>query len=160
MADIWIPSSVDLDSRLVKRFTLSHQSSVPNPYWLQRTISPVTNIDVLLRDYLASTLVIVPTATGWYTAKTVPSGKKWFVHVLRVYRSTGAAEQFSNFEVYDLSATKSVGLGAFTATNDHTLLFNTPLPMNEGDYFRVYVSTHNAGDELTAQVWVEEEDSF
>jgi len=151
----------EIDSRLVARFSLSEVPTVKIPYIIPKWITPITNIDALLRTPKAvSDGEQTPTGTGYITMLTVPDGKRWWLYSYKLYRSTGAAELTNQENLYDSSEAQNHGLGSYTPAAGRSYEFNTPIPLDEGDYISTNVSTHNAGDKLTMTAWVEEEDAY
>jgi len=155
VTNLWIPSSVDIDSRLVKRFTLSEQSLVPNPYWLQRVILPVTNIDGLLiePDIKSGTIDISGAGALYVPAATVPDGYRWYLKALYRYTTTAA----TRVGIKIGSSTMSLTAGATAAA---AVLLGTTIILDEGDSFGMYETGNGADSARTIEGYVEVEKAF
>lgn len=151
-------ANADYLDRLTQKYKLSETPLSGDSLLLLRTIQPVTQVDRILRKIYLTSLEITPTATGYYTCHTVPTGKRNYPIIIYVARSTGAAELVSEFEVYD--GTTRIPIEAYTPASTILHLFDREYPLKEKWELSVYVSTHNAGDKVTAYIYYEEEDAY
>lgn len=154
MAELWIPSSVDIDSRLVKRFTLSDKSQVQNPYWLHRTITPVTQIDNLLSTPKSDVNnEDLSGGAGTYVPYfTVPSGKRWTLKFTFKTATTAATQIICKIGGNEIFMTAS-GTAAVA-------LFLQGIKMNEAD--SIGMDTTGDGGDANRFLYLiyEEEDSY
>lgn len=154
MAELWIPASVDIDSRLVKRFTLADNPQVQNPYWLERVILPVTQVDELLKSYnIESVPKDLSAAAGTYVAfHTVPDGKRWVVQTFFKAITTAV----SMVRIYDGTTYLTL---LPNQTGAHTE-FNCELPLKEGWSIGL-TTTGDGGDANRAlAILYSEEDAY
>ncbi len=159
MANVIYPA-VSILPRLFKRFTA--QTSPLDPAEALPIIPAIyliSSVDELLKTAKIEVgTQVLPGATGAIIVLTVPNGKRWDVRAFRCYRSNGAAEEINTLEVFD--GTSAIQLDVYTATSDYSSMLIRRCILEEGWSLRVNVSTHNAGDGLTAQAYVLEEDAY
>jgi len=151
MAELWIPSSVDIDSRLVKRFTLSEQSLVQNPYWLQRVILPVTIVDEILKTPKADLSTQDISGAAYVAFFTVPAGKRW--RVKRYQRSATTATSY-------VRATIGGNLVAVSLTGTTAAADNLDIGLNEGDDIGMMGTGNGADNARTLNLFYDEEDAY
>jgi len=158
MPELWIASGADIDNRLVKRFSLGPDIQVNNPYWLQRVILPVTNVDELLRDIKVETVTVACNGSTMVAGLVVPASKRWIVHGLMLTRSTGD-RVLSDLSVYDganhFYIDKSIGGTAFFSG-----ILGHAFPMDElwGIYFNVSGGTTDGN--WVVRALIAEEDAY
>lgn len=160
MAELWIPASKDIDSRLVSRFTLSDSPQVQNPYWLVRTIQPVTLVDELLRTLNISNEEVTPSGVGWLTTHTVPDGKRWRLYAIHYWRSNGAAETATHVRINDGTNYCNIDSPGFSAGSTNQCVLPTPIDLKEAWTIDLQISVHNAGDKMTMNIIYTEEDAY
>jgi len=156
MAELWIPSSADIDSRLVDRFSLGPDVQVNNPYWLIRTIQPVTNADELKQypDILTQTRDISAGGGGYTSYFLVPSGKRYRLLSLRRNVTTANSQvAISDPDGHRIQITSASTSGErVDFTNGHVL--------DEGWNIEMQDTGNGADTSRSMQIWIIEEDSF
>lgn len=147
-------------ARLKRRFSLE-DFGLPFKAKMDETIHPVTNADeLLITRHIDHGDEVLPSATGLVQVRIVPDGKRWLLRGLRVNRTTGAAEEFDEFHVVDNITGRNLLVAAFTATDEHSEYFATPVPLEEKWSIWVNISTHNASDGVTCYPFYDEEEAF
>lgn len=147
-------ANLEIDSRLVNRFTLRDTPQVQNPYVLFRQLVPVTQVDELLLESKAqSSNFDFSGAAAGHNLYTVPDGKRW--HLL--YISTAAFTGSTRLGVTIGSA--GVWLDA-SATGQHFFQGNKEFTMEEGDVIKGYDTGNGADNAREVAIWYLEEDAY
>lgn len=155
-------SSVAIRSRLVSRFNLQEYPADPNQMLaLESRITPVTQVDELLRDYrIEENYNADPGATGWFYGTAVPNGKRWTIYHFYITRSNGATLTTSHLRHKCAANSLETLITNWAAASEHSEFMTLPIVLNEDDQLRFYVAAYNAGDEVTLYLEIAEEDAF
>lgn len=155
-----IPSKAfDLWRRLYTRFVLEPPPLEASTAALEGTVQPVTAVDVLLQVHKAVTETTPYVATGALEVLTVPTGKRWLLHSVRVARSGGDGT-IVELRLYDASEGLRAELVSQAAASSILHLPNTPYPMDQNDQISISIDAMTVGGNMIARAWVTEEDAY
>lgn len=108
---------------LAARFLIEDSPPVGGGALLETTITPVTNIDDLVADYLMGSAAVVG-STGNVTVLTVPQGERWEIMHMDYTRTSGDRVA-DGWSILSAGSAIRVDLPGFTDTNS----FRSPLEM-------------------------------
>jgi len=137
-------------NRLKKRFSLV--KSQPHSFTLRDTVQPITNVDFVLARLVTSNTGKGYSEYGCEYVVTVPTGKRWILHVMAVDLSDGA-----NCDQFIIEA-GGVGLPIheFAAANKELLYLPHPLPLYEGNRIGVRIALPDAPGIISMDLIYEE----
>lgn len=147
-------------SRLFSRFKL--QESEPEDFNLIEKVSPVTNIDELLRvTNLPAAILTSVTAVGVYYPFAVPAGKRWRLRGFQATKSTGT---WTIDAILLDDGTGAVNLNAklysTAVTNAQTLFDGQEIILEPGWKVGVNVDTYSVTGNMQSKILYEEEDAY
>ena len=124
------------------------------PTELSPVIIMVSDVDVLLREIeLDSITVDISAASGYTTLATVPAGKRWLLHALKIPGTTAATS------VIVATAAANVQISA-SGTSYSLVQFHGGIPLKENWALQA-ANTNNGGDSSrNFGIIYEEEDAF
>ena len=106
--------------------------------------------ELVVREVLPA---VDPGGVGWYQVCVVPPREFWELYRLHVYRSTGAAEEVSDYAFDDGKGGGQITMYTQTAGSAAYAAWNPGMPLEPGMKILVYVSTHNATDEIAGRAY-------
>jgi len=130
---------------------------------LLQTLQPITNFDEVARQPKVKVVSAYdPGSTGNKTLFIVPAGKRWHIRSCFAERETGATLTISRVVVLDFSEGNAESiLEYFTAATEHSTLFDgQSIILDEYDTLQVFLAAYTAGDTLSGNCLIEEEDAF
>lgn len=150
-------SSVEIISRLVRRFDLQDIASESDAMLMPRVIQPVTDVDELLRTtelgYLGA--VDISAAVAFVSFFQVPIGKRWrligFVTSATTGSSTAAWRPDGGANAFNMN-------DGGTATS--LRIFGSPLPLPERADIGRFSTNNGADTSESMTIWYTEEDAF
>lgn len=147
---------IDIEPRLVKRFSLSALTSQVNPLLMSRVVSPVTSFDELLRDteYAQVNKDISAGAGSFVAYHTVPKGKRWIIH--RVFKDTTTANS-------RIAVSNDGGSTFFYCSAAGTVELQVDmnrLPMEEEWAIGLMTTGNGADNSRGLDIYYQEEDAF
>ena len=158
-----IPSrALEVWRRLYTRFNLEPAPASVSPD-VSKTIVPITSADELLKEYGADsqdTDEIAIGASGTVVISTVPSGERWVVYTMNIFRVSGD-NQVTTITLTDVSRGLLPAIDAFSGTSGRVFILATPLTLEEGD--QISVTTDGSGSVATVfrmRLWLSRENSF
>jgi len=154
---MWI--NIPYIERLLQRFTLSERKQRKSAFVLSPIVSPITNVDELLKTPRTVYFAVTPSGPGWLTVATVPVGKRWHLHSVNV-SVTGSA---SVSTVAVLEASKPAGQEAYIASPAASgavfAYLAHPVTLDAEWGILIYVATYTSGNVIGSLI-IEEEDAY
>lgn len=142
-------------ARLRDRLNLGSQNLLAIPMPLNPFVIPVTDIDKAVLQLKIDFTTVAVAASGAYSSNLVPSFKRWVIHSIRAWCSTGV---FTFTVIMYRDGTNDHALDSFTATSDRALFDNTLSTLPSGWCVRVYVNSVTTPGNLVISILYEEED--
>lgn len=147
--------------RLFSRLKL--QEFTDQVFALDETVSPVTNIDDLLKTYnvtLRGTYTVAVSGTGQLYVFTVPAGKRWKLNAIMMYLSTGT---WTVNQILVDDGTTNAGLEIktySTAVTNLAEMISADIRLEPGWKIGFYVDTFTGAGNLVAGIHYIEEDAY
>lgn len=157
--DFEVKNAVNIIRRLEGRYDLKTISD--RPFILPSIILPVTNADkAVRRTRIASGSTGTQSATGYFTALTVPENRIWYIYAINLNRSVGDGT-LDVLALRDPETNQAVQIFSQTAAADLiTELLPQPVPAMEGWEIRVNIAAMTADSNWNYRILIEEEDIY
>ena len=123
--------------RLKQRFSIVRPQ--PKSFVLKDTVQPVTSVDFPLTVTKMLTGITMPSSNGYKTVHTVPAGKRWDLHAIDLWQTSGT---FDCIAFYLEDGSKAAHIHRFAAAMKYTYHCPYPVPMNEGWNLQVEVENY------------------
>jgi hypothetical protein len=138
-------------NRLWTRFKLEPTLGAFHPK-LSDVISPITNMDVLLRTTKMQSDAFDLSSAGVVTGFTVPKGKRWLLHKIRISGTTA-----NTASVFALTGTQlAIGINGTTERIEDYY----GLPLDELHSVDFLATGNGADNAINMRILYEEEDAF
>ncbi len=155
-----IPSrALDVWRRLYTRYSLEPgPPSIPPD--VAKTIFPVTQADRLLQTSRVVQQLVVVSGTGAKNAFTVPAGQRWTWYAFYAARTAGDST-ISRLDMTDEVNGLVMILDVITAAGEYAPgVFNTPLPLDEGDTINFTIGGGSTFNDWNANALIDVETMF
>jgi len=125
--------------RLKQRFSIIRPQ--PKSFILGDTVIPVTSVDFPLTVTKMLTGMTLVSSNGYKTVHIVPAGKRWDLHAIDLWQTSGT---FDCIAFYLVDGSKAAHIHRFTAATKYTYHCPHPVPLNETWQLQVEVENYAA----------------
>lgn len=143
-------------SRLFRRFNVTGGGGGVE---LSPIITPITDMDQLLRLVAVKRDTPTTAATGAMTMFTVPAGERWRLFNLAYDRMSGDALG-ANISILDSSAGFANVIERFSPAASGSFHAHPWWPLDQGDLVRLYISSVSTSSQFEVTALVEFEEAF